>query len=140
MGVKLKVSGNSGSYHFGGYKFVIANDSSSKEQVEAKLLLFENFVTSNTIAYNFIMSGYILDSDYFYSLHLLIERTPTGGFQPTIIEYQIFRPSLSWNYPFNLVGDIIIYILTFAQVSVNVRAVGPFHLAYPQVEKKQRKI
>ena len=133
MGVDYTVVGNSGSYNSGGYKFVIGNDSSTQEEVEAKLQDFDDFITDNTLAFNFIMSGYILDVDYFYSLDFLIERTPTGGFQPTVISYQIFRPTLSWNYPFNLGGDFVIYFLTFAQVSVNIRAVACYHPAHHEM-------
>lgn len=121
MGVKASVQGDITNYNAGGYMFKLGGDSATKESVLLKIQNFEKFLTANTLAFNLIMSGYILDLDYFYSINFLIERTPTGGFQAVKYQYDIFRPSLSWNYTFNLVGDIIVYILSIIQISINIK-------------------
>jgi hypothetical protein len=122
LGVDYSVNGYLTSYEKGGYMLTLGSDKAFKEDVEARIAQINEFVSDNTLAINFILGGYILDDDYFFSINFLIERTPSGGFQPVITSYDIFRPTLSWNYPFNVVGDIITYILTIIQVSLNVRA------------------
>ena len=136
LGVQHTVAGNAGSYNYGGYMLVLGDDNTSQEDVFSRISNLDKFITDNTVAFNFVMSGYVLDIDYFYSLDFLLERVTTGGFQPVVLSYQIFKPSLSWNYSFNLAGDIIIYILTVVLVSVNVRAVVPHSLVTAQVENK----
>lgn len=127
LGIDYTVSGSTGTFNSGGYLYVLADRNSTRETILERIEAITSFVTDNTLAFNFIMSGYILDIDYFYSLHIFLERTPTGGFQPFGTSYQIFRPTLSWNYIFNLVGDVIVYVLTVIQVSVNIRAVDFSH-------------
>lgn len=123
VGVTFVIDGNVTTYASGGYVVFLGNSSTTREEVSAKIGNISSFITDNTLAFSFVMSGYILDLDYFYSIDLLIERTPTGSFQPSKVMYDIFRPTLSWNYTFNVVGDIIIYVLTIIQVSLNIKAV-----------------
>lgn len=112
-----------GSYDAGGYLLVIGKDTDFAEDVSLKIKDITNTITSNTLAFNLIVTGYITDIDYFYSVNFLIERTPSGGFLPTFSKYDIFRPTLSWNYPFNIVGDIIVYILSIVSLAINIRTV-----------------
>lgn len=127
LGVKYVVSGSGGTFNSGGYIYSLGGRYTPRETVLERVSQVDKFITGRTLAFNFISSGYILDIDYFYSLDCLLERAPTGGFQPSVLAFRIFRPTLSWNYKFNLVGDIIIYVLTIVQVSANINAVCFYH-------------
>ena len=80
MKVTFQVNGNNTAFNKGGYMLRIGSDDLPFEQVKANIGNMSNFITENTLAFNFVISGYILDVDYFYSINLLVEKTSTGSF------------------------------------------------------------
>ena len=78
--VTFQVNGNNTAFNKGGYMLRIGSDDLPLEQVKANIGNMSNFITENTLAFNFVISGYILDVDYFYSINLLVEKTSTGSF------------------------------------------------------------
>lgn len=124
IGLNSEVSGSLGSYKNGGYVLKIGRDGTTLLEAQSNMAHFGEFIRPNTLAFNFVMGGYILDIDYFFSVDLLLERTPTGGYQPVVKNYDLFRPTLSWNYSYNLYGDLLVYLLTVIQLSVNIKTVA----------------
>ena len=122
LGVTYPMSGELSSYNDGGYMLVVGNSLTPyADIVNGSMKYIDSFITSNTLAVNFLYGGYINDIDYFFSVNLLFEKAITGGYQASLVELEVFKPTLSWNYAFNLVGDILIYILNIIQFGVNIK-------------------
>ena len=121
--ISYSLSGMNSDYNAGGHLISLGKDTNTADEISKKLPDIISTITSNTLAINLVVTGYILDMDYFYNVNFLVERTPSGGFLPTLSKYDIFRPTLSWNYPFNIVGDIIVYILSIVSLGINIRTV-----------------
>ena len=112
LGLNYNLGGFISDYDEGGYPLEFGLETESLELMKNRIKKIDKFLTRNTLAANFILSGYILDIDYFFSLNLALEKTPSGGYQPIMKEVQVFRPGLRWNYMFNLAGDITVYLLS----------------------------
>ena len=112
LGLVYNLEGFLSDYDEGGYALEFFTEHEPLENVTKRIKDFDEFLKINTMAANFILSGYILDIDYFFSINLAIEKTPSGGYQPIKKEVEVFRPGLRWNYLFNLIGDMIVYFLS----------------------------
>lgn len=121
MGLVYILNGFLSNYDFGGYPFELGIETTPLENVTRGIDNIQEFLAVNTLAANFILGGYILDIDYFFSINLAIEKTPSGGYQPIKKEVEVFRPGLRWNYMFNLIGDIIVYILSACLAAIYIK-------------------
>lgn len=108
-------------YDNGGYPLEFGLEDTPLENITKILSNFDEFLGVNTLAANFILGGYILDIDYFFSINLAIEKTPSGGYQPIKKEVEVFRPGLRWNYMFNFIGDMIVYLLSIILALIYIR-------------------
>lgn len=121
LGLVYILEGFLSNYDYGGYALELGVETMPLENITRKIDRIDEFLDVNTMAANFILGGYILDIDYFFSINLAIEKTPSGGYQPIKKEVEVFRPGLRWNYIFNLIGDIIVYILSIGLALIYIR-------------------
>ena len=121
LGLIYNLQGYLSDYDEGGYPLEFGLEDEKLEKIQKKLKKLDKFLSTSTLAANFILSGYILDIDYFFSLNLAIEKTPSGGFQPIKKSIEVFRPGLNWNYLFMTVGDVVVYTLTLFLIAIYCR-------------------
>ena len=80
LGLDYELNGFLSMYGEGGYVLELGVESDPLEEITAKLQKLPKFLEFNTLAANFVVGGYILDIDYFFSVNLAIEKTPSGGY------------------------------------------------------------
>lgn len=96
LGLNQGLRGFLSNYNEGGYALFLGSETETLESVTKKMQPMMDstnfFLQNNTLAANFILSGYILDMgryalsflgnilDYFFSVNLAIEKTQSSGF------------------------------------------------------------
>jgi hypothetical protein len=123
LDIDYNLQGFLSNYNEGGYPLFFGIETMSLENITRRLDRFDDFLQINSLAANFVLGGYILDIDYFFSINLAIEKTASGGYQPIKQEVEVFRPGLRWNYMFNLIGDIIVYVFSIFLLMIYIRTV-----------------
>lgn len=91
----------------------MGRENTHLEEVQKLINPISQLIPASTVSANLLLSGYIYDVDYFFSINLMAERSASGGFLPIISDVDIFRPGLTWNRQRNLAYDIIIIGLAF---------------------------
>jgi len=120
LGIEYTLEGFLSDYAEGGYVLEFGAEDQYLEDVMKPLLNISDFLKYNSLAANFILGGYILDIDYFFSINLAIEKTPSGGYQPITKEVEVFRPGLDWNNKKNLILDILVGLLTIGNLIIHI--------------------
>lgn len=120
IGLNYILSGYLSDYSEGGHAIELGLEKIPLENIQKRLKNINKFLSFNSLAANFVLGGYILDIDYFFSINLAIEKTPSGGYQPIMKEVEVFRPHLYWNYNINFYVDIMTAILTLAQILIHI--------------------
>lgn len=80
LGLTYNLEGYLSDYSEGGYYLELGQETTPLENVRIKLSRISEFLKTNTLAANFVVGGYILDIDYFFSINLAIEKTLSGGY------------------------------------------------------------
>lgn len=80
LGLDYTLQGFLSDYNEGGYAIELGLEKTPLENIQKKLKKINKFLSFNSLSANFVIGGYILDIDYFFSINLAIEKTPSGGY------------------------------------------------------------
>lgn len=112
-GIDYTIKGYDGS----GYIWGLGLQLDSSEIVQASIAnnlnqLEKEFFHTGTQAVSYLLGGYLLDIDYFFSINLALERNESGTFYPLLTDVSVFKPNISWNCrPIFVIAILQIFII-----------------------------
>lgn len=98
-GITFPLHGEFNWYPGNGYLYKIGNQLGNITSINNTIssMASNKYIDNSTLAISYILGGYILDIDFFFSINLGLEKTRAGSYKVIENKVELFRPWLFWN-------------------------------------------